>query len=300
MNIIDAKLLHYSLNLDYSQNEISKENQANLLINHLMNEFAFKFQKDFKDKQFVLEFQNDTFSLIAYNILKNIQSVFDFSLLIYGKHAILKSYLKTHNKKNKEKFIGNFTFNKLKKQNKMILISCYNPIYQVANSAKSFKEFKTTFNLLESFTPDELQIAKDFYSIPSSRADDIYFKNLIATAFNVFCNGKERDDFCWRNFKIKTPKEIYIIKLEGDNKKDNELVNEVVDTDGLIFYECEKEIKDYPILLSEYQYYLKNKSNIPGYWNINTYSIPKTLMKENNIKIDFVGNVDRGKWTNEK
>ena len=292
VDITKAKLLHYSFPYDYWQNGIGKENQVNQLINYLINKFIVDYEKNYKGKFIILEFQNDVLSLITYNFLKNIQSVYDIPLLIVGKHQLLKKYLKSLKKnqnKKKEKFISDFKAKRLLEKEQAILISCYNPIYQVENTSKNFNKFKNTFNLVERITPEEISIIKGFYSLDNF--DEINWD--LFKQFNKFCNGEEI--FGIEDFNLFYPQEIFVIKMTGDNEIDNQNVNEAVDTEGLIFYDCEKDYHEYPILISEYQYYLKKKTNIPGYWNINTYSIVKNL-GELGIPINYIGDVDERRW----
>lgn len=300
MDIVKAKMLHHSLNLDYQQNGISTENQANQFINYIMNSFLLKFhEEDFKTKYFVLDFQNDLLSLITYNMIKTLQSVYDFQILIYGKHSALNSYIKKHKKnKKKERIINYFTFNKLKKQNRIVLISCYNPIYQVANTTKKFNKFDLYFNFVERMTQKEILIIKDFYGIDFQKSDELVFQSVLARDFQDFCDGTNTNLFDLK-VSLTIPKEIHIVKLSDNNEINNEFLNEIVDSQDMVFYECDKDLLEYPILFSEFQYYLKNKSNIAGYWNVNAYSIVQTLIKDYNVKVIYHGEVNQQRWTNE-
>ena len=268
-----------------------------------MNDFTIKFEKEFQNKYVVLEFNNDTLSLIAYNILKNIQSIFPFQLLIYGKHNIFRKYWKTH-QKIKAKFISKRIFTKLRMVNKAIYVGIYNPIYKVIDSKKYYNDFnKADYNLMNKFTPTELQIARNFYTINWIKKDNVFFNSPAAESFNKFCFGKPVEEIDFEKlFNKEKIKNINIIKLTGDTSKDNELVNQVVNDNDLIFYFICNSIDKYEILNSEYQYFLKNKSNIPNYWNINTYSILDNIIKnycDNNTLINFIGdfnNEEKSIW----
>ena len=296
MNEIDAKLLHFALNLNYRQKNITIENQTNQLINFIINDFVKQYKDYFNSKYVVLEFQEDDLSLIAYNILKAIQAVFPFQLLIYNKNKKLKAYLKNEKKKKKkEKRIGNFALQRLLKKDKIIFISCYNPIYQVAKIEKTFKEFNCPYyKILEKFTPDDLKISFEFYNIPIPDSHFIY--NRKSNGFADFCNGQLNDNFDYRVLSrhAQSIEKIYIVKLTEDNEKDSELLNEVVDENYPVFYANET-----PILESEFQYYLKNKSNICGYWNKN-FEIAKNIQKCFNCEVIFIGNFsdkEKEDWT---
>lgn len=292
MNLAEAKLLHYELNLDYSQRGLSIENQTNMLINKILNEVVEKFKDE--DKYFVLDYHDDTISLIAYNIVKQIQSFAKLPLLILNKRK--KNFKKFF--KCKEKFISNFTFNKLKKQNKVILLSCDNPIYKVNNVNFYFNE-NSDYNLMDKFTLEELNIAKKFYNLKD-------VDNLLSSSetyrFDSFCRGNlvetNLDVF---NFSKPYKLNINIIKLTGDNSVDSDLISKVIDKNEIILYYISGAERDYEILQSEFQYYLKNKTNIPNYWNINNYELLRQLKADNSIllRILYIGGFtvdEKAKW----
>lgn len=295
MNKLDAKLLHFNLNLDYQQNGLSKENQVNQLINKIINKIIIDF-KDENNKYFVLDYKDDTISLIAYNILKQVQNFSSNPILIYGKE---KNELKKFLKDKKEKFISNFTFNKLLKKNKLILFTCDNPIYKVNKVDICFKE-NSNYNFMKDFTIEEIQIAKTFYSIQDIEKDTKLFSSSAAQAYDSICRGKVNDSFDWRQFKFNLPDTINIINLTGDNKEDSRLINEVIDKNEIIMYNISSDFESYQILSSEFQFFLKNKSNIPTYWNINAYEIVHDLkLKNPNLNFNFIGdftNEERNKW----
>ena len=146
----------------------------------------------------------------------------------------------------------------------------------------------------EKFTPDDLKISFEFYNIPIPDSHFIY--NRKTNGFADFCNGQLNDNFDYRTFsrRAQSIEKIYIVKLTEDNKKDNELLNEVVDENYPVFYANET-----PILESEFQYYLKNKSNICGYWN-KSFEVAKDIQKRFNCKVIFIGNFsdkEKEDWT---
>lgn len=296
MELIDAKLLHYQLNLDYSYANYTIENQSNLLISHEINKFINQF-KDVKDKYFIFDFKNDNISLIGYHLLKIIQHSFNFPLLIYGKKRKIKTFLKKS--KSKEKFISTFTLNRLIKKDRAIIISPYNPIYQVEGMQNLFKEMNIDYYICKQMTPDEIKTIQNFYAITDNTID---IDNDRIKCYNDFCNGKQVDDLY---FNINKPKEIpiiNIIKMTGNNEIDNELVNQVVHKNELIFYQCEKSLDEYPILISSYQFFLENKTNVPGYWNINQYDLVYEIKSIYKSSINFIGDFtdeEKSMWEDE-
>ena len=264
-----------------------------------MNDFVKQYEKDLDKKFVILEFQNDTISLIAYNILKNLQSIFHFSLLIYGKKKILKKYFKSQKTKRKEKFIFKRTMNKLMKNNKGILVTVRHPIYKVANSNKTFNNFIPSYNIMERFTIEEIKKAIEFYNIPTTETE---FNSQNIIDLDNLCQGKLTNiEQLASYFSIEVPN-ITIVKLTGEQETDNELLNDIADSNDLVFYHLEKKIDDYPILKSEFQFYLKNKGNIPraAFLNINTKRLVKYLINKIPKKITFIGDFsekEKKEWT---
>lgn len=252
-----------------------------------MNDFAKQYEKDLDRKFIILEFQNDTISLIAYNILKNLQSILNFNLLIYGKKKVLKKYFKTQETKRKEKFIFKRTLYKLIKKDKGILVTVYHPIYKVVNSNKTFNNFIPRYNIMEKFTIEEIKKAIEFYNIPEING----ISNKDFEDIDNLCKGKESNiEKLFSYFSVPIP-DITIVKLTGDLEKDNNLLNVIENSDDLVFYHLEKDIDNYPILKSDFQFYLKNKGNIPraAYLNINTKEIVKYLTHKLTKKISYLG-----------
>ena len=70
------RLLFHNLNLDYPKG-FDYEAQTNYTLNKVMNEFISEFINSFEDTTFVVNYTDDTFGLITYNILLTIQSCYD-------------------------------------------------------------------------------------------------------------------------------------------------------------------------------------------------------------------------------
>ena len=298
-NQVQKKLLLNYFNFDYPRDNITLDIQTNQLINYIMNDFAKQYEKDLDRKFVILEFQNDTISLIAYNILKNLQSILNFNLLIYGRKKVLKKYFKTQETKRKEKFIFKRTLYKLIKKDKGILVTVRHPIYKVVNSNKTFNNFIPSYNIMEKFTIEEIKKAIEFYNIPTIKAS---FTNKEIEDLDKLCRGKMFDvEKLSSYFSIEIPN-ITIVKLTGNQEDDNELLNDIADLNDLVFYHLDKKIDDYPILKSEFQFYLKNKGNIPraAFLNINTKRLVKYLISKVPKKVTFIGNFtekEKKEWT---
>lgn len=275
------KIQMFNMGLEYPIKNFNLETYTNYLINQKMNEFVKEFEQD-SNKIFVLDYKDDLLSLICYRILKNLQTVspFKFQLVLYGKSKNTKKDIQ------KEKKICIFRLNKLLKNKNTIIIQPFNPLYQVAKTGISFKEFDCKiWRPLEKFTPDQIKQTQIFYHLGYYPKDKIQIdQNPIIQQFSRFCNGeKSLIDFSEKEYYNK----IALIKLTGKNEEDHIILNQVEDFDGLIFYFYNEE---YPQLLdSEFALFLKNKANVPGFSNVNECDIPIGLIRAYGVEPVYFG-----------
>lgn len=290
MNKVLNKVAHYNLNLDYALDSCNLENQTNLLINNILNDFVFNIlpKENIKNTLFVFEYNDDLLSLIGYHILLNIKVLnpeFDFKL--YGKKKRTKKFLA-----KKQKFCSNWELRGKRKQ--IFLISSFNPIYKVINQKFfSNKIVQPRYQLLAKFTPEEIMTAQVFYHIG-------YIKNDLLNKKFI----KEREDFSiWINkpkSKINEniagiygyyPKKVVVAWFDEDTENNIKLMQDLQDKDTLIFYYFNKK----PEVLFDklYGQLVKRKSNIPSedFLNINEYDIPKFLSHRGS-DFEIVGNWD--------
>ena len=82
--VFEQRLIVYNMNLDY-QKEFNYEEQTNRTLNTIMNNFVHNYKNMFNTHTFILEYQDDVFGIITYNILKNIQGIYNFDLKVFGK-----------------------------------------------------------------------------------------------------------------------------------------------------------------------------------------------------------------------
>lgn len=149
------------------------------------------------------------------------------------------------------------------------------------------------YNIMEKFTIEEIKKAIEFYNIPEING----ISNKDFEDIDNLCKGrKSNTEKLFSCFSVPIP-DITIVKLTGDLEKDNNLLNGIENSDDLVFYHLEKDIENYPILQSDFQFYLKNKGNIPraAYLNINTKEIVKYLAHKLPKKISYLGD-----FTNEE
>ena len=285
---INFKKLYHLLNLDYPQHYLSIEDQTNNIINYIMNDFFVKNKDFLKDKYVVFESQDDAYSLLAYHILKHIQAVSPepFPILFYGSK--IKMYKR---EKIKDKKISKRKLKKLMQLNKVLLISCYNPIYNVIPPKRKFNDFKIRYDIIRRLTLSEFDEARNFQNIYLTKKEikERFLPEMID--LSNFCNGGSYSHSLIEYFSdlikdIKT-EHVYIVKMTGNAEQDNESINDIIDTDNLVFYYFEND-KCYEFLKSHFERFLKNKSNIPNsnYFNVNEFDMVKFLKPE----ITFIGN----------
>ncbi len=264
MNSINDKLLHYSLNLDYPNPILTLESQTNFLIQKQLNYFLNFFNP--KDKILILEYQDDTISLIVYRLLKSITNIKNFQLFFYGRKFNTRSYVK------KEKFITKRKLNKLINSNKVIYISVDNPIYQVIKNKKKFNYFPNiTVHPIQNFTLEEIKAAQIFYHIGYIKNDIIETKET--KLYTELEKGNIDSSLNLDSIEV-VENSIVLINLTDSLEENEKVLNKVENLNGIFIYNFNKnfeEIKENKDLMNQlytFGIYLKNKSNIIGYYNI--------------------------------
>lgn len=295
-NNILHKIIYNYLNLDYPNGLISYSDQTNKTICKVMNDFINTYKNDFDSKNFILIYQDDIYSLITYNILKNIQGIYNFNLKVFGKRKKTKKYIKKNN------FINKFKIKKIK-QDDIIYISCFNPIYKVKNKKNVFKELRTNnyYNLIDKFTPLQFQIISEFYAIKDEKLlqefKQDYFldfkwftlhEGTFQNNFDTDIFNNEYFDNIFKNEFNKT--NIYIIKLNG-NENDFPLFDYLRNIDGINLYFFDN--KNLNFLQTNLNFYINPKNAIKNY-NSNNYLLARSFSKVN-AKIFYLG-----EWTEEE
>lgn len=280
---IENLIQMFNSNLNFKPDSINLESYTNYLINKQMN-LLVKQIKENKNKIFVLNYKDDLLSLICYRIIKNVQAIESFDFYICGKTIKTRKSLNS-----KEKKISSFKLKRKIEQNEAIIISPFNPIYQVFGLTKTFKNFYySSFKPLEHFTIQELEQAQIFYHLGYYKKDKIQFNSdlTIVKDYSNFCLQNDNIfDFFSKNYYNN----IVLVKLNGN---DEELLNEVENFDGLAFY----FFNEPPILFqSNYPLFLRHKVNIPKDYNCNNCDIPIKLIREYGAKPKFIGD-----WKSEE
>lgn len=294
MIISKNELFRYGLNLDYPRPDIDYLNQTNTTVSKIMNDFVGQYKNNFKDKKFILFYNDDIYSLIAYQILKNIQGIYPFTLQLYGKRKNTKKLI------NKKEFL---TFLSKKSSIKnAIYISCFNPIYKVKNSKISFKELSNPncYCIIDKFTPTQFRILSNFYHINDSKLlrDMTTKKFLDFDNFTLYRDVKNINSISKNSFylgckdfyneTINKITEINLIKFKG-NKDDFTLFDKVLkNCDNKIYYYFYDK-KSYQFLIENFNPYI-NSVNVINEYNSNTI-----LQNPLKIQCNYIGD-----WTSEE
>ena len=286
----ESKLLHYELNCDYLVPGQDKSNHANILASKTINDFMIKYNPLFDKCTFVLENNDDIFTLIQYVILCQIRSLTDFEFKIYHKPSRLKHFFS-----KQERYVSSKFFQK----NECVLITSNNPIYQVEKRLKKSKgiiDCKTIPLFPNEPTPDEIFILKMFYCL-GLNDDIVKISNPSIQTFNDWClkpfEGYISADLLDIVDNMIKPT-ISCIWLCGDNEQDSLCLQQVEKTDTIAFYFYEGDMP--PVLTDKtFAYLVKYKTNIPcqDYGNLNNKEIVKEFA-DNGFGIYFYGNFPQG------
>ena len=253
------RLLFHNLNLDYPK-EFDYEAQTNYTLNKVMNEFISEFINSFEDTTFVVNYTDDTFGLITYNILLTIQSCYDIEFYLYGKNKKTKNYI------NKKYVIKK---RKLKHLNNVIYIECFNPLYYVAKHKKYFNDLSIV-SLISKFTPRQFTIMSQFYNIPD---DTIYNTNY--PQLECFCNRGQLylpiEEYT--NLPLKPIKVYNLSGTEEDFQIFDKILSE--EDNYLCFYMCPSDREEF-IMENLNPYINSRNAAIRGY-NLN---IPVGMITE--------------------
>ena len=273
--MLTTKLQHHNLNMFYSVGfDINAE--CNWRIEQLINHFLIIYKDKLETHTFILEYQDDTISLICYRMLKAISAIAPINIIIYGKCKKTKKLLPKEQKK-----IGRIRLKRrLKKNNNVIFICPYNPLYKVAS--KEFNSINLGYDSwypMESFTPDQLKTLRVFYHIDYIE-NDIIDDKIYTKNFQSWCNnqltGATNNPWLEMKFPFINNKYNYnginVVNLTSSLETNKILLQVVENMDSIILYNLpevdsykQKEIIDQ---LKQYSLFVKNHSNAYGYYNV--------------------------------
>lgn len=273
MQYLQYKLFK-DMNMYYFTQNDCKSEQLNFIYNKIINDFIRKYSIFFKTHLFILEYTDDVFGLISYNMLQMINQVysFNFKIIFNKKIKNTKKYI------NKKDILKNK--NKIKKD--YISISTFNPLYYVADSIKSYNFLNSENSLIKSLAPEQLKdIATNFFNIKDEKLLNIFYE-IPAYSFHRICNRESLSKqgikklynqvgFLYEN-KVPKIKVYYLTGTEADFSLFDDIVK---NTENLIFYNIPEE--KYDFIYTNLYLYVPNY-NIPILnYNVN---IPEDILKQ--------------------
>lgn len=284
---IESKLLHYSLNCDYTIPYFQKDLQTNTLITKVLNEFINNYSAYFKTHTFILENNDDLITLINYVILCQLRELTnDFSFKILYKPKRLKN-----NFGKQERYINSKFF----KTNKdYFIISSNNPIYKVEKSlSKSNDAIQNKISLFNNEpTPDELFIIQLYYClalgntpINPNNLKIIGLQNWLDKPFNYLAPP----DLNSVINNMEKPLISYVF-INGDNEKDIISLQEIEQEDTIALYYFNGENIPEILLDKTFCFLIKRKTNIPcvEYGNLNNEVLGDTFLAKD-FPIKWIG-----------
>lgn len=259
------RLLFHNLNLDYPKiidytQRIDYEAQTNYTLNRVMNNFISQFINSFENTTFIVNYTDDTFGLITYNILLTIESCYDINFYLYGKNKKTKKYIdnKYVIKKRKLKHLDN-----------IIYIECFNPLYYVEKHKKYFNDLSIV-SLIDKFTPEQFIILSHFYSIPSEPIYNINFNIL-----DIFCNRNNLPMFITEYVDLPM-KQIKVYNLTG-TEEDFKTFDKILEEEDkyMCFYMCPEDKENF--IITNLNPFINSRNAAIKGFNLN---IPNWLIME--------------------
>lgn len=148
-----------------------KEKNADMIITRIVVKFLQKYNRLLRLKHtFIVDYRNDAYSFIAYRIIRSAASAInsDIDLRILGVP-------KTEEEKSFFKDVPTIGWRKAKKHKKAVIITAFNPIYNVSTAENSSNIFIEVFNPLEYISPYDIETIQDFYINKDSL---LYIENI--------------------------------------------------------------------------------------------------------------------------
>ena len=269
--VFEQRLIVYNMNLDY-QKEFNYEEQTNRTLNTIMNNFVHNYKNMFNTHTFILEYQDDVFGIITYNILKNIQGIYNFDLKVFGKV-----------KKTKNLFYNNkdiITKRKLKQFDNIIKINCFNPLYYVDFSGKDFNDLSNSISLIDSFTPQQLKYLCKFFNLNDIKNKEIlqpllkmdfFTLNTLYVNFNNFTDSKVLKE----KYIINIPK-FQVYNLTG-TEEDFPIFDLILkqEKESIYFYYCPEDKEQF--VINNLNHFINSRNAAIKGYNLN---IPKDELKK--------------------
>lgn len=148
-----------------------KEKNADMIITRIVVKFLQKYNRLLRLKHtFIVDYRNDAYSFIAYRIIRSAASAInsDIDLRILGVP-------KTEEEKSFFKDVPTIGWRKAKKHKKAVIITAFNPIYNVSTAENFSNIFIEVFNPLEYISPYDIGTIQDFYI---NKDSSLYIENI--------------------------------------------------------------------------------------------------------------------------
>ena len=158
---------YFNLNCPVYNDEVKN---TDLVISKVIGQFLFEYSAKVRQGYtFIVNYDNDIYSLLAFALIKNCISVVKGNIDIRYMGT-----LKTEIEKEYFKGIKPIGFKKASKMKKAVLITGFNPICNVKHQEYLSKHFIDIFNPLEHYTPENIRINQNFY-FDKDKFSDFYF-----------------------------------------------------------------------------------------------------------------------------
>lgn len=161
---------HFNLDGPYTEDE---QKNTDMAVVKAIHSFIQNYDSEIKQNYtFIIKYDNDIFSLLAYRIIKN-------SSTIIGRDLDIRYYCENLTPEEKEYFKGikPIGLRKAKKLKKAVLITGFNSICNVNGDGYFSKFFIDIHRPIEHFTPKNLRILQSFY-FDKDKDKKIFIENL--------------------------------------------------------------------------------------------------------------------------
>lgn len=175
-------LYHYNMEIPLFED---KEKSADMTLARVLVTFLRQYGEELRRKYtFIVDYRNDVYSYLAYRIIRNAASAInsDIDIRLLGE-------LKTDEEKKFFADVPTIGWRKAKKHKKAVIITAFNPIYNV-NYGEDFSNiFIEVFNPLEYISPYDLSTIQDYYL---NKDSSLYVEGLGKNGMEEWYNFYEK------------------------------------------------------------------------------------------------------------
>lgn len=149
-------LYHYKMETPLYED---RERSADMTLARTLARFLSQYGEQLRRKYtFIVDYRNDVYSYLAYRIVRNAASAInsDIDIRLLGE-------LKLDEEKKFFADVPTIGWRKAKKHKKAVIITAFNPIYNVKCAENFSNIFIEVFNPLEYVSPTDLATIQDYY-----------------------------------------------------------------------------------------------------------------------------------------